>query len=101
VDERELRERAQAHARAVVERDWTTAGSDIAPEAQDEAAAAGRLLPHPLAGAEVVRVEADEDHGIAEIAYAGDDDRVVTLRSRWEPRDGSLFIVAVEPRDDA
>src|SRR5579884_2526023 len=101
MDEHELREHAQAHARAVVTRDWDAAGADIAPEAQDEAAAAGRLLPHPLVGAEVVRAEAAGDHGIAEIAYAGEDDRVVTLRSRWEPRDGRLLIVAVEQRDDA
>jgi molybdopterin-guanine dinucleotide biosynthesis protein A len=97
MDEQQLRDHAQAHGRAVVTGDMPALTEDFAEELRPQMRELAKALPRKMTGAEVTAVEAAEDHGIAEIVYAGDDDRTVTIRSRWEERDGRPRIVDAHP----
>jgi hypothetical protein len=58
----------------------------------------GQILPNPCNTAEVLSVEGADDHTIVYIRYSGDD-KVVTIRSRWEERGGRPMIVDAAPTE--
>jgi hypothetical protein len=94
MDEAQIRQRAEAHAEAVVDGDLGRAASDLAPEAQKEAAAVMKLIPNPVRSAQVRDVNPEGDALVAGIVYAGPDGELL-VRSRWEVRDGRPMIVSL------
>jgi hypothetical protein len=88
MDTDQVRSFAQAHGEAVVRGDMDAIFADIAPDVQEAFRATGPPpgLPKVVTAAHAAEVEADGDSAVAAIVYTGDDGRVVTVRSRWEPR---------------
>jgi hypothetical protein len=88
MDTDQVRSYAQAHGDAVVRGDMDAVFDDIAPDVQEAFRAAGPPpeLPQVVTAAHAAEVEDGGDSAIATIVYRGDDGRVVTIRSRWEPR---------------
>ena len=54
MDETTVREAAETHAQATVERDYSTAGSYLSKEMQASAGEVMQEMPRPLTGSEVV-----------------------------------------------
>lgn len=98
MDESVVREHADAHAKSVERGDLAAVASDMVPELQAQIEEIARELPNPTKTAEVLSVEAADDHAFVEIRYTGDD-KTVTFRSRWEERGGRPLIVGAEPVD--
>lgn len=92
MDESEVRQRAQAHADAVVAGDLRAAGADLDKAAMTAAGEVMPKLPKPLSGADIVAVSSDEDRATVEIAYKGED-RTVKVASVWAERDGTAKII--------
>ena len=92
MDESTVRERAEAHAQAMVDGDLRRAASDLTPEAQAGAAAVMKNMPNPVQGAQVQSVAPDEDAVVASILYSGATAELL-VESRWEERDGRPMIV--------
>jgi len=92
VDQDTVRQHAQAHGDAVVANDLRQAGSDLTPEAQQQAPGVMGKLPQPVESATVQSVEDQGDEVVALIAYGGGDTSV-TVESRWAERDGRPMIV--------
>jgi uracil-DNA glycosylase len=96
MDERTIREAAETHARATVERDYGTAGSYLSPEMQAAAGEVMQAMPRPLTGSEVLSVEGGDGAYTARIRYAGEEEAATTVDSRWEDLDGKPTIVGLE-----
>ena len=94
MDETTVRERAEAHGQAVVDRDFGKAGGDLHGEAEAQAPGVMQQLPRPTTSAEVVGVEADGDDLVCLIRYGGDDAET-TVASTWREVDGTPRIVAL------
>lgn len=92
MDENVVRERAQAHADAVVAGDLRRAGSDLTKESGAQAPGVMAKLPRPVRAARVESVTAAGDDLVARIAYEGDDSTTM-VDSRWSERDGKVSIV--------
>ena len=92
MDESTARERANAHAQAIVAGDMGRAGRDLSPEVMEVAGAVMKQMPRPVTGAEVVSVESDGDTTICRICYTGHDSEV-TVASHWQNVDGEQKIV--------
>jgi hypothetical protein len=95
MDEATVREAAETHARATVERDYEAAGSYLSDEMKAAAGEVMREMPRPLTGSEVVSVEQSDGSYTARIRYSGDED-ATTVDSRWEDVDGRPTIVGLE-----
>jgi hypothetical protein len=87
-----VRERAEAHAKAVVEGDLRRAGADLAPQAQASAAAVMKRLPNPVNSAQLRDVTSDGDAVVATILYSGATAELL-VKSRWEELEGQAMIV--------
>jgi hypothetical protein len=98
MDETTVRERAQAHGQAVVDRDFGKAGSDLSGDAEAQAPGVMQQLPRPTTSAEVVGVEADGDDLVCLIRYAGGGSET-TVASTWRDVDGTPRIVALAVAD--
>jgi len=96
VDEAVVRQHAEAHAKSVERGDLAAVTSDFVPEMHAAVPEIAKQLPQPTRTAEVLSVRDEGDHALVEIRYSGDD-RSVTVRSRWEDRDGRPLIVSGEP----
>jgi hypothetical protein len=96
MDETTIRDAAETHARATVERDYGTAGSYLSPEMQATAGEVMKAMPRPLTGSEVLSVEGDGGAYTARIRYSGEDGAATTVDSRWEDVDGRPTIVALD-----
>jgi hypothetical protein len=96
MDQQVMEQTAEQHAYAVVRGDMHAVAADLAPALRPQLPDVGKQLPQPVKSADVRRVDVRDDHTIVEIEYSGDD-RTVTLRSRWEDRDGGPLIVEVKP----
>jgi hypothetical protein len=96
VDEAVVRRHADEHAKSVERGDLAAVTSDFVPEMHAAVPEIAKELPQPTKTAEVLKVEAHEDHALVEIRYSGDD-KSVTIRSRWEDRGGRPLIVSGEP----
>jgi hypothetical protein len=94
MDESTVREAAETHARATVERDYETAGSYLSDEMKAQAGEVMREMPRPLTGSEVLSVDGEGDAFTARIRYSGDE-AATTVDSRWENVGGSPTIVAL------
>ncbi len=95
MDETTVREAAERHARATVERDYGTAGSYLGPEMQDAAGAVMKEMPRPLTASEVLDVEAAGDGATARIRYSGAEGST-TIASTWADVDGKPTIVGLD-----
>jgi hypothetical protein len=100
MDEQTVREAAETHARATVERDYGTAGSYLSDDAKAVAGEVMQAMPRPLVGCEVESVEATADGFTANIRYTGDDG-ATTVASHWEDVDGNPTIVGLDVVDRA
>ena len=96
MDQQAMEQTAEQHAYAVVRGDMRAVAADLVPALRPQLPEVGKQLPQPCTSADVRRVDARDDHTIVEIEYSGDD-KTITLRSRWEERDGGPLIVEVKP----
>ena len=96
MDETTVREAAETHARATVERDYQTAGSYLSPEMQATAGEVMREMPRPLTGSEVQSVERERDALVCRIRYTGEGNAATTVASRWENVSGKPTIVRLD-----
>jgi hypothetical protein len=96
MDQATMQERAEAHGQAVVRGDFDAVAADIIEEMHPQLPAVAELLPQPTTQADVLRCDVEDDHAIVEIRYSNDD-KSITLRSRWEDRDGTVLIVEAAP----
>ena len=90
-----MRDAAETHARATVERDYATAGSYLSPDMQAAAGAVMRAMPRPLTGSEVESVEREGDALVCRIRYSGEGGAATTVSSRWENIAGKPTIVGL------
>jgi hypothetical protein len=95
MDEQTVREAAETHAQATVERDYGTAGSYLSKEMMGQAGEVMQAMPKPLTASEIVSVEESGGAFTARILYSGDEG-ATTVDSRWEDVDGSPTIVGLE-----
>lgn len=96
MDEARVREYAERHGKSVERGDMAAVASDLIEDLHPQLPAIGKILPNPCTKAEVLSVEPADDHAMVHIRYTGDD-RVVTIRSRWEERGGTPMIVDAAP----
>jgi hypothetical protein len=96
MDEPQVREHAEEHARSVERGDLAAVTADFIPEMHEAVPEIAKTLPRPVNTAEVLSVEAKDDHAVVQIRYTGDDS-AVTIQTRWEDRDGRPLIVTGEP----
>jgi hypothetical protein len=96
MDEAQVREHAEAHAKSIERGDVAAITSDFIPDLHPQVPAIVNSLPSPLKTAEVLSVDVQDDRAFVEIRYSGDD-QSVTIRSTWEDRGGQPLIVAGEP----
>jgi hypothetical protein len=92
MDEKTVREAAQAHGDAVVRGDLKAAGGDLTREAVGAAQEVMGGLPQPVQHAECFEVAEQDGAFVAQIRYRGEDDERV-VESRWEDRDGTPKII--------
>lgn len=99
MDEATLRPVVEAHAQAICDpMDAAHVQADLIDELHPQLPAIGSLLPQPVRSATVDSIVVADDHAIALITYAGDDDQSTTLKSRWEDRGGGRpQVVSAEP----
>jgi orotidine-5'-phosphate decarboxylase len=95
MDEQTVREAAETHAQATVERDYGTAGSYLGKEMMGQAGEVMQAMPKPLTASEVVSVEEANGAFTARIRYSGDDG-ATTVDSHWEEVGGNPTIVGLE-----
>ena len=95
MDEKTVREAAETHARATVERDYDTAGAYLTDEVKANVGDVMRELPRSLTFADVVSVEPEGDKYTCRIRYAGESG-ATTVESRWEDVEGEAKIVALD-----
>jgi hypothetical protein len=92
MDETTIRERAEAHSQAVVDRDFGKAGGDLTGNAEANAADVMKQLPRPTTSAEVTSVETRGDEVVCHIRYGGEGAET-TVVSTWRDVDGTPRIV--------
>ena len=95
MDEQTVREAAEIHARATVERDYPTAGSYLGDGMMDAAGDVMKEMPRPLTGSEVTSVEETERGYTCRIRYTGESG-ATDVDSHWVDVDGSPTIVGLE-----
>ena len=95
MDEATVREAAETHARATVERDYGTAGSYLSPELQATAGEVMKEMPRPLTESEVLDVETTDAGATARIRYSGEAG-ATTVASKWADVGGKPTIVGLE-----
>ena len=92
MDEDVVREHASKHGKATVEGDFKTAGSDLTPEAAEQAPDVMKAMPRDLKSSEISSVTKDGEAYIATIEYSSDDS-TTKVESTWEEREGCPRIV--------
>ncbi len=98
MDEQSVREAAETHARATVERDYETAGSYLGDGMMATAGEVMKDMPRPLTASEVTSVEGGDGAYTCRIRYSGDEGATV-VDSRWAEVDGDPKIVGLEVVD--
>jgi hypothetical protein len=96
VDEAQVRQHAEEHAKSVERGDLAAVTADFIPELHEAVPEIAKSLPNPVNTGEVLSVEDKDDHAVVRIRYTGSED-TVTIQTRWEDRDGRPLIVAGEP----
>ena len=95
MDESTVRESAETHARATVERDYTVAASYLTDDAKANVGEIMKAMPRSLASADVLDVDVSDDAATCRIRYAGGEG-ATTVESRWQEVEGRPMIVALE-----
>ncbi len=95
MDQTTVRESAETHARATVERDYSVAASYLTDEVKANVGEIMKAMPRSLASADVLDVDVSEDAATCRIRYAGDGG-ATTVESRWQEVDGRPMIVSLE-----
>jgi hypothetical protein len=98
MDETTVREHAEAHGQAVVDRDFGKAGSDLSGGAEAQAPDVMRQLPRPTTSSEVVSVETRGDEVVCLIRYGGESSETM-VASTWRDVDGTPRIVDLAVAD--
>jgi hypothetical protein len=96
MDEAETVQRVREHAEAVERGDMEAAGADFVEELQAQVPQIAQTLPLPVTSAAVVSLDIGDSESVAVIRYVGDSGEI-TVRTRWQDRDGRPMIVAGEP----
>lgn len=92
MDEKTVREKAEAHGRATVAGDLKTAGRDLDPSAYAAAGEVMEKLPDDLTGCEVTSIQDTGDRSAVTIRYTGSGGSA-DVESTWAERDGEVKIV--------
>jgi hypothetical protein len=95
MDESTVRESAETHAHATVERDYEVAGSYLTDDVKATVSDVMRAMPRSLTSAEILDVDASASPATCRIRYAGDEG-ATTVESRWEEVGGRPMIVALD-----
>ena len=95
MDEATVREAAETHAQATVERDYGTAGSFLSKEMMAAAGDVMKQMPGRLTEAEVLTAEPAGNGFSARIRYTGNEGST-TVESLWQEVDGRPKIVALD-----
>ena len=95
MDESTVRDRAEAHGKAVAAGDMKTAGSDLTEEGMAGAGAVMSKMPKPVKGATVTDVSPSGDEVVVTIRYDGEGDGL-TVKSTWVEKDGRPMISKLE-----
>lgn len=95
MDEATVREAAETHARATVERDFGTAGSYLGEDMMASAGEVMKQMPGRLTGAEVLTAEEGDEGFSCQIRYTGEEGSA-TVESRWAEVDGEPKIVGLD-----
>ena len=82
MNESDARQYGEAHAAALLARDFKHLGDDIDPSARDAVGALAKELPNPIVSARVDVRAVSEDHAVLRIEYVGDNEST-TLESTW------------------
>ncbi len=98
MDESTVRESAETHARATVERDYTVAASYLTDDVKANVGEIMKAMPRSLTSGEVLDVDVSDDAATCRIRYAGGE-RATTVESRWQEVDGQPRIVALDVVD--
>jgi hypothetical protein len=97
MDQASVEQHAEDHAQAVVQGDMDAVIADFIPEMRAGVPELAKALPQPVNTAEVLSVEmADDDGAIVHVRYSGDESSL-TIRTRWEDRQGRPLIVEGAP----
>jgi hypothetical protein len=97
VNETQVRERAEAHAQAIVGGDLRRASQDLADEAKRSAPAVMAEMPRPVTAVRVTDVAASGEDVVATIVYSGGDVETI-VESRWSDRNGRPMITELTLR---
>jgi hypothetical protein len=95
MNDKRVREHAEAHGRAIAAGDLAGAASDLTEDARAKAPGVMKLLPRPVTAAEVTFVEPAADAFVVRTRYTGDDG-AATVEARWAEIDGRPRIVDLE-----
>ena len=95
MDEATIREHAEAHGQAVVERDYGRATDDLSDDVKATAAQVMGELPQPITSAEVTGVDVSDETAIAWIRYANEE-AAATVESRWANVGGRPRIIGLD-----
>ncbi len=95
MDESTVRESAETHAQATVERDYEVAGSYLTDDVKATVGEVMRAMPRRLTSAEIVSVDVSGSGAMCSIRYAGEEG-ATTVESRWEDVDGRPMIVGLD-----
>jgi hypothetical protein len=98
MDQTGMERLAAEHGRKVVRGDMDGVMADIAEELRAKGTGVSDRMPRPTTEANVLSVDVRGAQAICEIRYSGAD-KSVTLRSRWEERDGKPVIVELAATD--
>ena len=92
MDERAVRQQAEAHAAANVSGDMSRAAADLTADAMANIGPVARKLPRPITAGKVTRVEqAGDGRYVVIIEYTGPDSSV-TVESVWVEQEGRPMI---------
>lgn len=91
MDENSVRQHAEAHGQAMVNKDWASAGGDVVSEMQGSLPGIMKQMPRPIEAASIKDLRPAEDHAVVTIEYSGAD-KTSVVESRWEERDGRPMI---------
>ena len=100
MDEATVREHAEAHGRAIVERDYDRAMEDLTVEVKAYAPDVMRSMPRRVHSADVIDVEPAGDDVVTRIRYTGEEAAAVFV-SRWSVREGRPKIAELSVAEGA
>ncbi len=95
MDDSTVREAAETHARATVERNYGVAGSYLTDDVKANVGEIMNAMPRSLSSGEVLSVETSGYTATCTIRYTGEES-ATTVESHWQEVEGRPMIVALE-----